>query len=120
MRHKGIILAFLSSLLGASATIVYKPMMQAGISFTTIGFIESLSIVLLLGWHSSSWNLKGISPLKKRLLLGGAFLQGLGAFSFYLALNYLLDPVTFSFLGRNQVTCSLLLSFFLLGERHNT
>jgi len=118
VRYKGIILAFLSTLLGAATTIVYKPLMQSGVSFNTIGFIESLTIVLLLSWYRPAWDLKGIKTMQKRLLLGGAFLQGLGAFSFYIALNYL-DPVTFSFLGRNQATCSLLLSFFFLRERHN-
>jgi drug/metabolite transporter (DMT)-like permease len=118
IKHTGIALAFLSTFLGSIATIVYKLLMKGGISFFVIGLIESLTIVILLSWYRSAWNLKLIQPVQRCPLLIGALLQGMGAFSFYLALNYL-DPITFSFLGRNQVTCSLLISFFFLKERHS-
>lgn len=115
--YKGLIFAFISMFLGCMATIFYKPIMQEGVSPAMIGLIESGILTLLL-IYSRPWRLL---RSKKRILqpiILASILQALGSISFIFGL-YFLDPVTFSFLNRNQAIFSIVLGYFFLRERHN-
>ncbi len=116
-KYKGIAFAFVSMFMGCMATIFYKPIMLQGVSPALIGLLESgiLSLILL---YSRPWRL---FKSKKRLLqpiLFASILQAIGGISFIFGLHFL-DPVTFSFLNRNQAIFSIVLGYFFLSERHN-
>ena len=119
-KNPGIIFAIISVFLGALATIMYKPIMLLGVSPTLIGLIESLTIVIILTF-TRSWYID-FSSVNKNLMLPiiyASACQAIGSMSFVFGL-YHLDPVTFSFLNRNNATCSIVMGYFLLSERHNT
>lgn len=116
-KYKGIILAFLSMFLGCMATIFYKPIMQSGVSPVLIGLIESgiLTVILL---YSRPWRLLKSNRRIFRPIILSSLLQAVGSISFIFGLHFL-DPVTFSFLNRNQALFSIVLGYFFLKERHN-
>ena len=117
-KYKGIVFAFVSMFMGCMATIFYKPIMLQGVSPTFIGLLESGVLTVLL-LYSRPWRLL---KSKKRLLqpiLMASILQAIGGISFIFGLHFL-DPVTFSFLNRNQAIFSIVLGYFFLSERHNT
>jgi len=111
-------LACLSTFIGSVTSIVYKYLMVSGISPISIGLVEALTIIFFLIPFVKWKETKRLAPRKKIFVTVGALLQGLGTFFSYLALDRL-DPITFSFLGRNQVTISILLGYFFLAERHS-
>lgn len=116
-KYKGVAFAFVSMFLGCMATIFYKPVMQQGVSPTVVGLLESGSLTLLLLYYRP-WRL---FKSKKRLLqpiMLASILQAVGGASFIFGLSFL-DPVTFSFLNRNQALFSIVLGYFFLQERHN-
>lgn len=116
-KYKGIAFAFVSMFMGCMATIFYKPIMLQGVSPTFIGLLESGILTLIL-LYSRPWRL---FKSKKRLLqpiLMASILQAVGGLSFIFGLHFL-DPVTFSFLNRNQAIFSIILGYFFLSERHN-
>jgi len=118
LHSKGIIWAFISTAMGAMITILYKPMMSQGIPVITISLIESVAIVILLFAFAKPWRL---FKTNKRILYPifiCSFSQAIGNTCFYFGLSYL-DPVTFSFLTRNQAVFSVIFGYFLLKERHN-
>lgn len=117
-KYKGIFLAFLSMFLGCMATIFYKPIMQDGVSPALIGLIESgvLTIMLL---YSRPWRLLKSDKRILQPIIWSSLLQAIGSISFIFGLHFL-DPVTFSFLNRNQALFSIVLGYFFLKERHNT
>lgn len=116
-QYKGIFLALVSTFLGSLATILYKPIMVGGISPTMVGLIESATIVLLL-LTARPWRLiKSHRRIQAPIILA-SICQAVGVISFIFGLSFL-DPVTFSFLTRNQAIFSILIGCFFLGERNN-
>ena len=118
LHNRGIILAFLSTLLGASITILYKPLMANGMPAISISLIESCAIVLCLAAFAKPWRLLRSNKRILYPIFICAVCQAVGNTCFYYGLSYL-DPVTFSFLTRNQAVFSVLLGFFFLNERHD-
>lgn len=115
--YKGIAFAFLSMFLGCMATIFYKPIMQQGVSPAFIGLVESGAIMLILLYYRP-WRLFSANKRILQPIIYASILQAIGGLSFIFGL-YFLDPVTFSFLNRNQALFSIVLGYFFLRERHN-
>ena len=116
--NKGIALGFISTALGAMITILYKPMMTQGMPAISIALIECCTILLLLLPLCKPWRLL---RSKRRIwspILIASSCQAIGGISYFFGLSYL-DPVTFSFLTRNQAVFSIVFGFFFLGERNN-
>lgn len=116
-KYKGIIFAFISMFLGCMATIFYKPILLQGVSPALIGLIESLVIMLLL-INSRPWRLFKSNKRISQPIVLASILQAIGGISFIFGLHFL-DPVTFSFLNRNQALFSIVLGYFFLSERHD-
>ncbi len=116
-KYKGIFFAFVSMFLGCMATIFYKPIMLEGTSPAIVGLIESGVLTLLL-IHSRPWRLLKSKKRITQPIILSSILQALGSISFIFGL-YFLDPVTFSFLNRNQAIFSIILGYIFLSERHN-
>jgi drug/metabolite transporter (DMT)-like permease len=119
LQSKGISLAFLSMLLGSMATIMYKPIMADGVSPITVGLIESGGLSLFLLSFCRPWRIFKSSRRIVSPIILASLCQGVGSLSFIFGLS-LLDPVTFSFLSRNQAIFSILLGCLFLNERHNS
>ncbi len=116
-RSKGLIFAFISMFLGALATIFFKPVMNEGVSPLTVGLLECVSIILFLAVICKPWRL---IKSNKRILqptIMASICQAIGSISFIFGLYYS-DPVTFSFLSRNQAVFSIFLGYIFLRERH--
>ncbi|HSX20161.1 MAG TPA: DMT family transporter [Gammaproteobacteria bacterium] len=116
-KYKGVGFAFLSMFLGCMATIFYKPIMLQGVSPTVIGLIESGLLTILL-LYSRPWRLLKSNKRIVQPIILASVLQAIGSISFIFGLHFL-DPVTFSFLNRNQALFSIILGYFFLQERHN-
>lgn len=116
--YKGVGCAFVSMFLGCMATIFYKPIMLQGVSPTLIGLVESGSLTLLL-LYSRPWRLFKSNKRILQPIILASILQAVGGISFIFGLHFL-DPVTFSFLNRNQALFSILLGCLFLHERHST
>jgi drug/metabolite transporter (DMT)-like permease len=114
----GLLLALLSPLLGSVSVIVYKPLMQRGVSPLMIGMLDSMTIVVCLSLFINFKSMQAITFSEKIRMWTGACAQGLGSFFSYLALNCL-DPIIFSFLARNQVTISIIMGHVFLSEKHS-
>jgi drug/metabolite transporter (DMT)-like permease len=114
---KGIALAFISMALGALITIWYKPMMEQGMPAISIALIESCVMVLIL-LIAKPWRVLRSNKRIQYPILICSVCQAVGGISYFFGLSYL-DPVTFSFLTRNQAIFSVLFGFFFLSERHN-
>lgn len=115
--RKGLIFAFISMFFGALATIFFKPVLNAGVSPLTVGLLESITLILFLGAISKPWRLIKSDKRIIQPTIMASICQGVGSISFIFGLYYS-DPVTFSFLSRNQAIVSILLGFIFLGERH--
>lgn len=116
-KYKGVSFAFVSMFMGCMATIFYKPIMLSGVSPTLIGLIESGSLMTLL-LYSRPWRLLTCNKRILQPIILASMLQAVGGISFIFGLHFL-DPVTFSFLNRNQALFSIILGYFFLRERHN-
>ncbi len=115
--YKGIFLALISTFLGSLVTILYKPIMISGVTPTMVGLIESATIVLLL-LTTRPWRLiKSHKRIQTPIILA-SICQAIGVISFIFGLNFL-DPITFSFLTRNQAIFSILIGCLFLDERNN-
>ncbi len=116
-KYKGIVFAFISMFSGCMATIFYKPIMLQGVSPTFIGLVES-GVIMAILLHSRPWRLfKSKRRLVQPIILS-SILQAIGGIAFIFGLHFL-DPVTFSFLNRNQALFSIVLGYIFLSERHN-
>lgn len=115
-RSKGLIFAFISMFLGALATILFKPVMNEGVSPLTVGLLECVSIILFLGVISKPWRLLKSNKRILQPTIMASICQAVGSIAFIFGLYYS-DAVTFSFLSRNQAVFSLFLGYIFLGER---
>lgn len=115
--RKGLVFAFISMFFGAFATIFFKPVMNQGVSALTVGLLESVTLILFLGAISKPWRLIKSNKRIIQPTIMASICQAIGSISFIFGLYYS-DPITFSFLSRNQAIVSILLGFIFLGERH--
>jgi drug/metabolite transporter (DMT)-like permease len=115
---KGIILALTSTFMGALITILYKPLMSQGMPVITISLVESCAIICMLSLITRPLRLFTMKKRILRTIVICSICQAIGNTCFYYGLSHL-DPVTFSFLTRNQAVFSVIFGFFLLGERHD-
>lgn len=115
---KGIFFAAVSTVLGALATITYKPLMLGGIEPATLALLESFTIIGFLFFMAKPWRLFKCQRRTRNLVFVASIFQSIATTSFFLGLNYL-EPITFGFISRNQVVFSILLGFYFLAERHS-
>lgn len=116
--NKGIILGFLSTALGAMITIFYKPMMDNGMPAISIALIESCVIAIILMAICRPWRLLRTKRRIWQPILISSLCQAVGGISYFFGLSHV-DPVTFSFLTRNQAIVGILFGLIFLNERNN-
>lgn len=118
IQYRGLLLALFATLSGSLAIITYKTLMLEGINPFTIGIIESITIMCIAALCIEWKQIPILTRFEKKIIFLTGCSQGLGTYASYLAISSL-DPITFSFLGRNQTTISIFLGFIFLKERHS-
>lgn len=114
-KEKGLLLAFISTAVGGISTVTFKQLMTT-MTYHEIALCEAFFLTFLFG-VLKGWSLEGLGKREIACLFIGSLANAAGYLFFFLALCCL-NPLELSFLGRNQVTLSILFGTFLLGERH--